>query len=87
MSQVVANHEVLTLEETASYLRVSSDTAEQLATRILAEQAEVPGSYIRRDSYPSETARQVALLNAHPQFLMGETALLGFARRKLPDLV
>jgi len=33
MSQVVANHEVLTLEETASYLRVSSDTAEQLATR------------------------------------------------------
>lgn len=32
MSQIAANHEVLTLEEAASYLRVSPEAAEQLAT-------------------------------------------------------
>jgi excisionase family DNA binding protein len=33
MSQIVANHEVFTLEEAASYLRVSPEAAEQLAAR------------------------------------------------------
>ena len=33
MSQVVANHDVLTLEEAAGYLRVATEAAEQLATR------------------------------------------------------
>jgi excisionase family DNA binding protein len=33
MSQVIANQEVLTLQETADYLRVSPEDAEQLATR------------------------------------------------------
>jgi excisionase family DNA binding protein len=33
MSQVVTNHEVLTLEEAASYLRISYETTEQLAVR------------------------------------------------------
>ncbi|MEO8496170.1 MAG: helix-turn-helix domain-containing protein [Planctomycetota bacterium] len=32
MSQIVANYEVLTLEEAASYLRVAPEAAEQLAT-------------------------------------------------------
>lgn len=33
MSQVIASHEVLTLEEAATYLRVSSGAAEHLAMR------------------------------------------------------
>lgn len=33
MSQVAANHEVLTLEEAAGYLRISYEVAEQLAAR------------------------------------------------------
>ncbi len=33
MGQVATNHEVLTLDEAASYLRVSAEATEQLATR------------------------------------------------------
>ncbi len=49
-------------------------------------QAQKLGSYIRRD-FPNETQRQVALVNARPEAVMGETALLDFARRKPKELV
>ena len=42
MSQVVTNQDVLTLEETADYLRVSVEAAEELAVR-----GAIPGRRIR----------------------------------------
>ena len=44
MSQVISNHEVLTLEETADYLRISPQVAEELA-----ERGAIPGRCINSD--------------------------------------
>jgi excisionase family DNA binding protein len=42
MSKILTNHEVLTLEEAAEFLRVSSDAAAELANR-----GEMPGRCVR----------------------------------------
>lgn len=44
MNQIVANHEVFTLEEAASYLRVAPEAAKQLATR-----GEIPARRIQEE--------------------------------------
>jgi excisionase family DNA binding protein len=72
MSQILANHEVFTLEEAASYLRVSPEVADQLAARGV-----VPARRIQEEWRFLRSALDDWLRGpAYKQTLLGQTGAL-----------